>query len=177
MSEQDSPARPAGRAVVRKAGRCNRWNEKRRQIFLTHLAKTANVSESTKKARMSLSAAYLLKNRDQVFAHAWREALEIGLGELEMKVLLDSIHGSERIETMEVGEDRELKYVKTVVQPNFRVAVRLLEAHRPEVQAFRAAQDGGTAESRRALLNADMDRVRERLIADGLIDRHEADEV
>jgi hypothetical protein len=103
--------------------------------------------------------------------------LEIGLGELEMKVLLDSIHGSERIETMEVGEDRELKYVKTVVQPNFRVAVRLLEAHRPEVQAFRAAQDGGTAESRRALLNADMDRVRERLIADGLIDRDEADEV
>ncbi len=141
MSDQDKPVPSAGRTVVRKR-RCNRWNAKRKQTFLAMLAETANVQQSAAKAKMSLAAAYLLKHRDPAFARAWLEALEVGYSEVEMRMLRESIKGTERVEILEKGKARELEYVKTVRSFPFSVAVRLFIAHRDEVLAFRRERDG-----------------------------------
>jgi hypothetical protein len=169
MSKTDKPAPSAGRTIVRK--RRNRWNEKRRQTFLMVLTETANVRQSAARAKMSLSAAYLLKERDPAFARAWREALEVGFSELEMLLLRDSIEGTERVEWMEIGPERELKYVKTIKSRPLAVGIRLFNAHREEVLAFRrerdAARDGGSDVGAR--VRAHMDEVRDRMIAQGLV--------
>ena len=170
MSEPETPARPAGRIVVRKKRDAQKWTEKRRQIFLAHLAQTANVTRSAEEAGMSLSAAYLLKNRDRAFERAWREALDIGFCELEMALLRDAIHGRERIETVVVGEERQLKYEKRVVECNPASSVRLLQLHKVEVHAFREERDSGDQETDEDRLQADMDRVRERLLAEENVD-------
>jgi len=140
MTDKDRPAPGAGRIVVRKRG-VNRWNERRKQIFLAALTETANVRRSAAKAKMSLTSAYTLKARDPAFARAWREALEIGYSEVEMALLRQTLEGCERIETLQEGESGKLKYVKTVRSFPFAVAVRLLMAHRDEVLAFRQSRD------------------------------------
>jgi len=143
-------AKPVASAVItnegagRKKGacqtRCARWNGRRRALFLAALTETANVRRSAKAAGMSLAAAYALKRRDPTFAGAWKEALEIGYSEVEMALLRESLNGSERIETVKEGENKTLKYIKTVRSFNFSVAVRLFMAHRAEVLAFRLAR-------------------------------------
>lgn len=121
---------------VRKKGGV-RWNGRRRALFLAALTETANVRRSAKTAGMSLAAAYALKRRDPAFARAWKEALEIGYNEVEMALLRESLNGSERVETVQEGVNKTLKYIKTVRSFNFSVAVRLFMAHRAEVLAFR----------------------------------------
>jgi hypothetical protein len=139
MTNIDAPARVAGRIAVRKR-RCNRWNQKRREMFLAVLTETANVRQAAKKVGMSTAAAYLLKGRDAAFALAWRKALDVGYSELEMALLRQSLEGTERTEMVEEGETRTLKYVKTIRSFPFTVAVRLLSAHRDEVEAFRRSE-------------------------------------
>jgi hypothetical protein len=166
MSKTDKPAPRAGRTAVPWA-RWKRWNEQRRQIFLIRLSETANVTKAARKAEMSLSSAYHLKHRDRAFARAWREALEVGFCELEMSLLRGAIEGVEQVETMEVGPERELKYVKTTKKPAHAIGMRLLDAHRGEVDEFRRERGGGAAHDGdvAARVRAHMDAVRERLAA------------
>lgn len=141
MAKKQCRASVAGRSAVRKPVRA-RWTAKRRALFLAVLTDSANVRQSAAAAGMSLTAAYDLKARDPAFARAWREALETGYSEVELALLRQSLHGSERTEMVEEGEEKTLKYVKTVRSFNFTVAVRLLMAHREEVLAFRRERDG-----------------------------------
>lgn len=166
MSDQESPARPAGRTVVRK-GKIKRWNEKRRQTFLAMLSETANVRRSARRVGLSKTAAYALKKRDPAFAQAWAEALEMGYSELEMTLLRQSVEGTERVERMNVGEEGELKYVKTVHSYPLTVAVRLFLAHRQEVLAYRQARDGVEEPRESAMERARkwIDEIRSRLAA------------
>jgi len=177
MSDPKSPARPAGRTVVRRK-KLNRWNERRRQLFLITLTETANVRKSAEKATMSLSAAYLLKGRDPAFARAWRDALDVGFSELELSLLRDSIEGTERIEIVEVGPDRVLKSVKTIKSRNHSVAMRLYSSHRDEVMAHREARDGAdeSEQETAARVRAHMNQIRDRLAAQGCISAGTADE-
>lgn len=145
MSDPKSPARPAGRTVVRK--KIRHWTEKRRQTFLARLAETANVCSSARVVGLSKQAAYDLKRRDPAFAQAWRDALEIGFSELEMALLRQALEGSEREERMEIGKERELKYVKIVRSHTFVGPLRLLMAHRDEVMAHRQARNERDASS------------------------------
>lgn len=167
MSELEQPAIFAGTAAACETQRHNKWNVERRRIFLAHLAMTANVTRSAAEAGMSLSAAYLLKKRDETFARAWLEALDIGFCELEMALLRDGIKGSERIETVVVGEDRQLKYEKRIISRHPASSLRLLQMHQAEVHHFRAEREDEDDRSDEEALKADMGRVRERLLAQG----------
>jgi len=133
-------AAAGGKPARRKGGA--RWNGRRRDLFLAALTETANVRRSAKTAGMSLAAAYDLKRRDPAFAQAWKEALEIGYSEVEMALLRETLNGSEKVETLEEGEEKKLKYIKTVRSFNVSVAVRLFMAHREEVLAFRREREG-----------------------------------
>jgi hypothetical protein len=164
MTRKTCPADSAGSDDACKGGRV-RWNGQRRSLFLAALTDTANVRKSAAAAGMSLTAAYDLKRRDPAFAQAWREALEIGYSEVELALLRQSLHGSERTEMVEEGEQKTLKYVKTVHSFNFTVAMRLFMAHREEVLAFRRERDGGEApeESATERLQGYLDEIRARL--------------
>ncbi|HWJ71204.1 MAG TPA: hypothetical protein VNS79_14270 [Sphingobium sp.] len=163
MTRKNCPAAVAGRTVVGKSRA--RWNGKRKSLFLAALTDTANVRKSAAAAGMSLTAAYDLKARDPAFAQAWREALEIGYSEVELMLLRESLHGSERTEMVEEGAEKTLKYVKTVRSFNFPVAMRLFMAHREEVLAFRRARDGDEAPEQGATerLQRYLDEIRMRL--------------
>jgi len=162
MTKKDCPAPRAGRAAVPKR---ERWNGRRRSLFLAMLTDTANVRRSAAAAGMSMTAAYELKARDPDFAQAWRAALEIGYSEVELALLRQSLHGSERTEMVEEGEQKTLKYVKTVRSFNFSVAMRLLMAHRDEVMAFRRERESGDGPEQSATerLQGYLDKIRERL--------------
>jgi hypothetical protein len=165
MSEFDKAVPGARRKVVRRGRRINRWNAKRRQTFLAVLSQTANVKRAAERAKMSLPSAYDLKKRDPAFAAAWRAALETGYSELELSLIRQSIEGSERIERVEIGAERALKYVKTVRSYPFAVAMWLLRAHRAEVLAQREAEGRQHQdEDVGARVRAHMDLVRARLL-------------
>jgi len=157
MTDQTDPARPAGRTVVCTAPAHKplaRWTHKRRQHFLMVLTETANVSQSARDAGVSLAAAYDLKP---------------GFCEAQFALLREIIHGRERVETMRVGEERTLKYEKTVRDRDIGVAVRVLAAHREEVAAFRLAREeaAGAPVTQSALerARAHLAEVRARLLA------------
>jgi len=165
MTYQNNPTPSVGRIVVRKPRR-NLWNERRKQTFLTVLTETANVREASKEAEMSTASAYDLKSRDARFAADWRKALEVGYSELELMLLRHSIKGSERTEMVEIGEERALKYVKTIRSFPLSVAMRLLMSHHDEVATFRQADAGeGETTSATDRARAYLDNLRVRLFA------------
>jgi hypothetical protein len=175
MTYQNEPAPSVGRTVVRKQHR-NLWNERRRQTFLTALTETANVREASKAAEMSAASAYDLKSRDARFAADWRKALEVGYSELEMMLLRHSIKGVERTEMVEIGEERTLKYVKTIRSFPLSVAMRLLMSHHDEVATFRQSDAGeGDTTSATERARVYLDNLRARLFA-GELDQDEPED-
>ena len=90
-------------------GRTVRTN-RARDIFITTLAETCNVSESARAAGLGRTTAYEWREADAEFAAAWDEAEQTAIDKLE-KVAWDRATKSD-------GSDRMLEI--------------LLKAHRPE---------------------------------------------
>ncbi len=102
-----------------------------------------NVRRAVDAVGLSCSAAYQLKRRDPEFARGWAEALDEGYTNLEFEMLRQSIEGCERTETVKESPDGPVKQVKIIHSYPHNVAMRLLQAHREEVLAFRHAEAGG----------------------------------
>jgi hypothetical protein len=119
--------------------RAGGWSATRRRRFLTALEQSLNVSESARTVSTTAKSAYDLKRRDPEFATAWREALDKGYCELELSLLRQAVHGSQRTETVIDGKAGEIRQIKTVHSYPQAMAMRLLLAHRAEVEAFRKA--------------------------------------
>lgn len=116
------------------------WTDKKMAKFLDVLRVTSNVTEAARAVKMDISGAYALRKRDATFAAGWAEALEQGYAELEMLLLRQSIHGSERTEQVDDGIEGGKKRTKTVHSYPHAMAIRLLMAHRGAVAAYRAEQ-------------------------------------
>lgn len=149
-----------------RAPRPVRWTRQRRKQFLTALAETSNVSASARAAGMNRCSAYALKDRDIEFAKSWKAALEQGYAELETHLMRHAIEGTVRTEKVIDGETQQVKQIKVVHSYPLTVAVRLLNAHRQEVEAWRlaGADSEGGALSDVDALNDHLDRIRERLL-------------
>lgn len=126
----------AGPQIART--RVDGWNRDRKERFLAALRETCNVYESVARVGMAASGLYALRRRDPQFAEAWAQALEESYAELEMLLLRQALHGTERIERSDDGKGGER--VKTVKSHPHGMAIRLLLAHRQSVDAFRAEQ-------------------------------------
>ncbi len=164
MKDQNKPASPAGPEPMPQ----QRWNEKRRQVFLASLAETANVRQSAREVGLSKTAAYDLKKRDPAFARGWAEALDVGYSELELDLLCQAIKGTERIEETRDAEGK-LTQTRTVRSRPHAMALRLLQAHRGEVFAFRGARaqpPDDRGDDVGARVRAQMDLVRARLLGE-----------
>jgi hypothetical protein len=152
-----------------RAPRPVRWTRQRRKQFLTALAETSNVSASARAAGMNRCSAYALKDRDPEFAKSWKAALEQGYAELETHLMRHAIEGAVRTEKVIDGETQRVKQIKVVHSYPLTVAVRLLNAHRLEVEAWRRNGSTGDAEedalSDVDKLNDHLERIRERLLA------------
>lgn len=142
-----------------------RWSKGRTVRFLAVLAATTNVSEAARAVGMTASSAYERKRRDTAFAGAWAEALEIGFAELEMLLLRQALRGSERTETVTDSDSGKVRQVKTVHAYPVAVAMRLLIAHREEVERYRTARgvDPAVANEAAERVRAELRRIRERL--------------
>lgn len=146
---------------------CRRWTRARERVFFEELAATANVSFAARMAGMSPRGAYVRKRRDPQFAATWREALDIGFSELNMQLLRQALNGSKQTETV-VDASGAVKQVKTVHSYPHNLAVRLLAAHREEVERYRQFEGaaGGRDEETAAMVRAEMAKIRARLMGD-----------
>ena len=126
------------RKQLRKA-RKDGWTPHRRAQFMLVLAATCNVREACRATGLHFSGAYDLRHRDPAFAEGWARAVEQGYSELEMRLLRDCLHGAERVEVIRQGHGpmARITSTKTVTAVPHAVALRLLQAHRAEVEAFR----------------------------------------
>lgn len=73
---ENTPHTPSATPAIRHDG----WTVQRQRVFLEHLARTGNVSDSAIEARVSASSAYRMRRhpRHVAFRTAWDAALEIG---------------------------------------------------------------------------------------------------
>ena len=146
-------ARMGGGALATPLGRRVRWTKARRATFLRHLAKTANVSRSVKKAGMARKSAYDLRDRDPGFAADWQAALAEAYNTLELKLLDRALNGEQRVVRTPDGD-------KVEVHQDSGMMLRLLAHHRAAVKGGAVAHESPESIKRRA------DAMRERIVRD-----------
>jgi hypothetical protein len=95
------------------------------QPFIQRLSETGNVSASCRKAKVSRTRAYEVREEDEVFKAAWDEALIVATEALEMEARRRAMGYLESVyqQGEKVGSIR--KYSDTLM-------IFLLKAHAPE---------------------------------------------
>ena len=63
------------------------FSKEQRDLFLSVLAETSNVSEACRRTGKSLTTVYRVRHQDPAFGEAWMQALEQGFAALEMEAL------------------------------------------------------------------------------------------
>lgn len=113
-----------GGKLIKGRQRRGGWTQARRNIFLSTLADTCNVTVSCQAAGMSTGAIYPLRQRDAGFRAAWAAALKEGYVRLELAMLERAIHGTDRA-VYHLGTR-----IDTVKQYSDATAFKLLAHHR-----------------------------------------------
>jgi hypothetical protein len=130
------------------------------RAFLTELAATSNVSAAARKARVPTTTVYTARRTDAEFNRKWQQALCEGYELLEMDLLL----------RMRFGELKPAPGAKRGVRTfDNAIALRLLGAHKDSVSRQRAVRTNEDSETILLSINAKLERIRQRAIADGEI--------
>lgn len=117
-----------------KARRSNREiSQRSRDEFILSLSETCNVSLSAKRAGVSLSTVYKMRQRDAAFAAGWQRALDDGYQRLEMGLVQAALAAVEgpRVEAGDIA-DRPVVEPMTIDQ-----ALRVLGRHQGSVRSGR----------------------------------------
>lgn len=128
--------------------------------FLDALAATSNVAASARAAQVPTKTVYDARRTNPEFHRKWQEALCEGYDLLEMDLLL-------RLRTGEVKPAAGAK--RGVRTYDNAVALRLLGAHKDAVSRQRAIRTNADSETILQSINAKLERIRQRAIADGEI--------
>lgn len=72
-------------------GAVRAFDARARKQFLDHLAMTANVAASSRKAGVTSQTAYAYRRRHPEFAALWQAALSEGFGKLEQDLLAEAL--------------------------------------------------------------------------------------
>lgn len=145
--------RTRGRKPQLQPQRKDGWTAKKRELFLSELAATANVRGSARAAGMSDQGLYSLRQRDPAFRAAWDAALREGFARLEMMLLERAMNGVAK-PVFHGGQA-----VGEVTEYSDRLAMGLLAHHRGAVIAMAAAEAAEAGKS------DDGEAARARLIA------------
>jgi hypothetical protein len=135
----------------REEGEEGQINKHWRTYFLQKLAETSNVTASAAHVGIAPSRAYKVRREDRGFDRAWREALYEGYQHLEMEVL-GFLRGTD--------PDRKLDVAN---------AIRVLKAHSETIAQERALQDNLDEAEVRESIDAMIDQMRNRSIANAAL--------
>ncbi|RDE04800.1 hypothetical protein [Sphingomonas aracearum] len=111
--------------------------------FLAELARTCNVTASCQKVGLGTTAIYAHRRKSPAFASAWEEAIREGYGRLELMLLESAMASYEPAEEGDAGSGAGTGARPKVSEQSI---LRLLQLHRQQVAALRAA-DGARAEA------------------------------
>lgn len=98
-----------------------------KQIFITTLLKSSNVTAACRKAKVSRSWAYAHRGLDAEFKDAWDEALEMALDDAESEAWRRGVKGT--ISNRQYDKDGNL--IHTTRQYSDTLLIFMLKAHRP----------------------------------------------
>lgn len=71
-----------------------RWSNKKKDLFLDHLAATCNVKQSAAAAGVDPGSVYALRRKDPAFDAAWAKALALGYQMIETQLVGHVLEGS-----------------------------------------------------------------------------------
>jgi hypothetical protein len=131
-----------------------------RKVFLATLATTSNVTAAAKAAGISTQKVYETRRASAEFNRAWQVALCEGYDLLEFELL-------QRLRTGEIKPAAGAK--KGVRTYENATALRLLAAHRENVMKQRSVRTNQDSEAIILAINAKLERIRQRAIAEGRI--------
>ncbi|MEE9432776.1 MAG: hypothetical protein V3V15_00870 [Sphingorhabdus sp.] len=125
-------AKASGRGAKtdRTSRKAKKFDASARKVFLSHLAATANVTASAKKAGISKSLVYTEHGRSEIFQRQWLAALSKGYALLEAQLLEEALKDAR-------GNIKDAT-LKARAQKH-RLALALLAAHRGRVTGQAAA--------------------------------------
>lgn len=137
-----------------------RWTK----TFLAELAATSNVAASARKAKICTSTAYEARRNNPDFHRKWMAALCEGYDHLEMELL----------HRLRSGEVKPLPGTRRGARSyENATAFRLLIAHRDSAARQRAIRDNEDTEVILASIDAKLERMRRRELADAGPEEHE----
>ncbi|GAD09164.1 hypothetical protein GFGA_1d1194 [Gluconobacter frateurii NBRC 103465] len=105
-----------------------------REVFLGHLRKTSNISESARVAVIDRKTAYKWREAEPDFAAAWDDAIDEATDALEAEARRRALDGHEEY-VISMGQIvRDPETGKPLMQRKFSdsLTTLLLKAHRPE---------------------------------------------
>jgi len=105
-----------------------------REVFLDHLRKTANISESARVAVVARRTIYEWRDADPVFAAAWDDAIDEATDALEAEARRRAIEGDEEyvVSMGQLVRDPKTGEYLTTRKRSDGLMTLLLKAHRPE---------------------------------------------
>lgn len=106
-----------------------KWTMARTTRFMETLAITSNVTAAASAAQMTTDSAYRRRMREPAFQRAWLEALAEGYAHLEMEMLERARFGTAK----GIGDGGKRDFADAN-------GLRLLQAHRETVAAYRIAE-------------------------------------
>ncbi|GBR23096.1 cytochrome P450 [Komagataeibacter nataicola] len=127
----------AGRKGLAKAEkRTSRTRPTRdaREVFLEHLRKTSNVSESARVAVVGRTTVHEWRDQDPAFAAAWDDAIDEATDALEAEARRRAVDGHEEyvISMGQIVRDPETGEPLKQKKYSDALTTLLLKAHRPE---------------------------------------------
>ena len=139
------------------------WTKRKESAFLTVVAETCNVTLACRETGVSVSAAYARRKKNAAFRAAWGEAIAVAYRRLELLLLERSFNGTEKVVTRKDGsEERVREY------PN-AIALQLFKMHKDTAEVAEREPVSGELEELRAKLQGKVERLRQRLIAEGRV--------
>ncbi len=106
------------------------FNAEERKIFLAHLAETANVTASARKAGVSTGCVYAARRKSAPFDKAWHSALCEGYARLEADLLAEALRPA--------GSNIKDSTIKNRTMKT-RLGLSLLTLHRASVRGEKKA--------------------------------------
>lgn len=143
-----------GKPQVRKVN--GRWSKAVRAKFLGHLAVSCNVAASCRKAGVSDTAAYRLRQTDAGFRADWAAAIAEAVERLEMMLLERAMKGS-----VTERKTKDGATVKTVAYPD-QTALALIRAHKDKAAALQMPEDEEALKALRTKIARKLDMVARR---------------
>ena len=131
-----------------------------KEIFLTHLAETANVKASARKAGVCSSVVYRMRRRSQAFRDDWQTALCEGYARIEASMLeqaLKEASGKAKESTLKARDAKN------------RIRLALLAHHRASVRGEpkkAPATKGRSKQELATILRSRLERMRQNIGTD-----------